>query len=224
MDRYYPVSLDLRGRRCLVVGGGSVAYRKVCSLLPCGALVEVASRRLALPLRKMAEAEQIRHLPQDYHPSLLEGIFLVISATDDCAVNRRVAEDATRQNTLVNVADSPELCSFILPASVKRGPLTISVSTGGKSPALARAIKEELAALYGPEFEDLVRFLGKIRPLVFSRFPDPARRREIFSRLADPALAEFYRRGEGEYIEKKILESVETEGSYEEENSSRDKG
>lgn len=164
---YYPVCLDIKNKRCVVVGGGKVAFRKVESLLEAGARVIVISPEIIPALQELVHKEsrfveapfvnKITHLPREYKSGdIKKGTFLVIAATDDLQLNAKIADEAKRLNLLINVVDAPKLCNFIVPATLRRGNLTISVSTSGKSPALAKKIKEDLQNIYGAEYEDLL--------------------------------------------------------------------
>jgi siroheme synthase-like protein len=181
---YYMACLDLEGRRCLVVGGGAVGLEKASGLLDCGALVTVVAPDIDEELRGLP-AELVE---REYEQADLDGRFLVVAATSDNAVNRRVFADAETRGLLCNVADVPELCSFILPAVHRRGPLAIAVSTGGASPALAQRIREELAARYGDEHVELARLLRALRPWAKGRFATYEERRDFFQDLVARAL------------------------------------
>ncbi|OAT85515.1 precorrin-2 dehydrogenase/sirohydrochlorin ferrochelatase family protein [Desulfotomaculum copahuensis] len=185
MSGCYPISLHLAGRRCLVVGGGSVAERKVLSLLACDARVTVVSPRVCPGLRKMAAAGRIDWHCGEYHNTVLDGIFLVIAATDQDAVNRLVSKECLERNLLVNVVDDPPHGNFYVPAVMRRGPLQIAVSTGGHSPLLARKIKEELARRYGPEYGEFAVWLGEIRTRLLENISDPEKRHRILASLVD---------------------------------------
>lgn len=163
MSAFYPVNLRLDGRECLVVGGGAVAERKVKALLAAGAHVTVMSPALSLPLASLVSAGSIGHISATYQPGAIQVFFIVICATDDAAVNRRAAEEASSKGALVNVVDAPELGDFIVPAHLARGDLLITVSTGGKSPALARRLREELEVRYGPEYGLHLEMLSRLR-------------------------------------------------------------
>lgn len=143
---YYPVCLEMAGRRCLVVGGGPVAERKVAGLLEAGARLTVVSPAVTARLADLARAERIRLVPRFYAAGDLAGHSVVFVATDDGRVNADVARDARAVGILVNAADDPAHCDFILPAVLRRGELTVTVSTGGASPALARTVRDELDA------------------------------------------------------------------------------
>ncbi|RQD72704.1 MAG: bifunctional precorrin-2 dehydrogenase/sirohydrochlorin ferrochelatase, partial [Candidatus Syntrophonatronum acetioxidans] len=188
MSSFYPLSLDLNGRKVLVVGGGKVALRKVKTLLSFKARVHLVCPEALSSLEELAhKGEIVFHLDR-YRREFLKGSTLVIGATDDQQVNRQIARDARRENIPVNIIDNPELCTFLVPAVVKRGSLTISVSTEGKSPALAAQVRKELEASYGKEYQLFLDYLGKVRSLVREEVSDPDRRREIFVEMSDPSL------------------------------------
>ncbi|MCL4533893.1 MAG: bifunctional precorrin-2 dehydrogenase/sirohydrochlorin ferrochelatase [Bacteroidetes bacterium] len=160
---YYPVFLRLTAGRCVVVGGGSVAARKVGDLLAAGATVRVVAPRVGAELRRLARQGRIELVEREYQAGDLAGARLVISATDDVEVNRAVAEEARRAGAWVNVVDDPSLCDFIVPAVVRRGDLVVAVSTGGKSPALARAVRREIEELLGPEYGTALEVVHSLR-------------------------------------------------------------
>lgn len=156
----YPVNLVLDGRRCLVVGGGKVALRKVEGLLACGGRVTVVAPRITPELRVLGEV-MIEERP--WRPDDLDGMWLVIAATDDPAVNRAVYDAGQRAGVWVNGADDPANCSFTLPSVVRRGDLQVTVSTGGRSPALATWLRRRLEGEIGPEYAVLLDLLATER-------------------------------------------------------------
>lgn len=165
----YPLFALIENRPCLVVGGGAVGERKVQDLLAAGARVIVVSRDLTPRLRELAAAGRIQFIPGDFAPEHLHGMALVLGATDDPEVNRAVSAAAQARGLLVNIVDAPELCTFIVPAQVRRGPLTIAVSTGGASPALARQVREELERHFGEDYGLYLRVLKNVRHRVLVR-------------------------------------------------------
>ena len=185
MPRYYPIYLDVKGKRCVVVGGGEVAYRKALGLKEIGAEVVVIAPEFYKELRSERGVTLLR---QKYSGECLAGAFLVIAATDDKEVNQKVWEDAQRHGLLENVVDQPGLCNFIVPSVVNRGELQISISTGGASPALAKRIRQELEDLFGPEYSELTRLLSKLRPLVISSVKEEGKRRQVFELLSSPTM------------------------------------
>lgn len=183
---YYPIFLNLKDKRCVVVGGGKVAERKVLSLLKAKANITVISPELTKRLGKEKTKGNIKHLPRAYKREDLKGAFLVIAATSSAAVNTKVARDAgeIHESPLLNVVDAPSECNFIAPSTVQRGPLTIAISTSGTSPAVAKAIRKELERLYGPEFAKYLRFFKKIRTKAMKEIQDKKERENFLKELA----------------------------------------
>jgi precorrin-2 dehydrogenase/sirohydrochlorin ferrochelatase len=163
MTVYYPIFLDLTRRCCLVVGGGTVAERKVQGLLAAGADVVVVSPTLTETLRTWAVDNLLTRLQRPFRDEDVEGCALVIAATDRVEVNAHVAKTARRRGIWVNVVDTPGVCDFIAPAVLRRGPLQIAISTGGRSPMLAKRLRQGLEALIGPEYGELADLLGAMR-------------------------------------------------------------
>jgi precorrin-2 dehydrogenase/sirohydrochlorin ferrochelatase len=161
--KYYPVFLDIRDKKCVIVGGGDVAARKAERLLDCGAKVFVISPNVSPALAALKEKNIISHIAAQYSGDLIQGAALVIGATDDEKTNAAISFDARKQGIPVNIVDDPQKCDFILPSLVQRGDLAITIGTGGKSPALARHLREELEAKYGKEYETLLNILGNLR-------------------------------------------------------------
>jgi len=159
----YPVVLDLGGRPVLVVGGGAVAERKVEGLRAAGASITVVSPRVSARLAKMADDGDIRVRLRSYRRSDLRGVVVVFAATDDRNVNAAVAADSRRRRIWVNAADDPDHCDFFLPSVLRRGSLLVSVTTGGRSPALARIVREELERLLGSDYALLTDLAGDVR-------------------------------------------------------------
>jgi precorrin-2 dehydrogenase/sirohydrochlorin ferrochelatase len=180
---YYPAFLDLRGKKCVVVGGGRVAERKVKALAASGADVHVISPQLVAALERLRAKGAIRHIARAYRKGDLRDAFLVFAATSDEDINRTVSRDAP---FLVNVADAPALANFIVPAVVKSGPLKIAVSTGGASPALAASVRRELEVLYGKDVGRYLLLIGKLRKEVMETVVD-SKAREVFFRMAGSA-------------------------------------
>jgi precorrin-2 dehydrogenase/sirohydrochlorin ferrochelatase len=196
MPNYYPMMVDLTGRRCLVVGGGRVAERKVALLIECGASVEVVSPATTPKLAALASTGAIRLAQRAVRSTDLPGAFLVFVATDDPEINRAVAAKAHEAGGLVNVADAPESCGFLVPSVVRRGDLTISISTGGGSPALAKRIRQKLDEAIGPEYEAFLKALRELRTQAQKAIPDPAERQAIFRRAMDSELFDHAARGD----------------------------
>lgn len=160
---YYPIMLDIEGKRCVVIGGGQVALRKVETLLQHGAVVEIISPELCPELEELASNGRVKATLRPYRVGDLQGAAVVIAAADDGETNKSVSREALESGALVNVVDVPELSSFIVPSTLRRGDLTVAVSTGGKSPALARRIRTQLEKGLGEEYSLLVSLADEVR-------------------------------------------------------------
>lgn len=204
MPRFYPAFLNLKGRLCLVVGGGKVAERKTRSLLSCEAKVRLVSPRLTPGLQELAERGLITYLQREYQTSDLEGVFFVIAATDQKEVNQRVAEEALARNLLVNVVNDPQSGNLYVPAVIQRGPLQIAISTSGKSPLLARKIKERLERQFGPAYGLLADFLGEIRRSAQKESPNAQQRRNFFYAMLDDEVLRLVEQGELEQAKERV--------------------
>ncbi|MGM0651536.1 MAG: precorrin-2 dehydrogenase/sirohydrochlorin ferrochelatase family protein [Bacillota bacterium] len=184
MESFCPLHIDLKGRKGLVIGGGSVAERKVKTLLAYGADLTVVSPELNPSLKELTEAGEVSYINDIYRPAYLQDMFLVICATSDEEVNRQAADHCIKRGILVNSVSEPEYCTFFFPALLKKGPLTVAVSTAGSSPAISRRIKEQLDGYFGPEYEEYISFLGEMRPRIIARIKDKEARRDFFECLA----------------------------------------
>lgn len=160
---YYPIFLNISGKRCVVVGGGLVALRKVNTLLENEASVKVISPGLCPELSQLAKSRAIQVLQRNYNGGDLRGAFIAIAATDDGEINNEVAEEARAKGVLVNVVDDSEHSDFIVPSQLRRGDITIAVSTAGKSPALARKIRIRLEKDFGAEYASLALLIDEVR-------------------------------------------------------------
>lgn len=179
MERVYPVMLRLEGERCLVVGGGAVAERKVRGLLEAGAEVRVVSPSLTCGLEELASAGSIDVCRREYQERDLDGVKLVYAATGERDTNARVAADAKRLGVLAGIADRPEEGAFLTPAIVRRGKLVMAVTASGASPALASSIAAELAERYDESYEAFVDWLGRLREAAIAGIDDPRLRRGL---------------------------------------------
>lgn len=191
---YYPILMDLEGKRVLVVGGGGVAERKVRTLLEFGARVDVVSLDLSPALRGLSEEGRVQWAGREFEPSHLKGATLVIAATDDAEANRRVSAACRKQGIPVNAVDQPADCTFIVPAVVRRGDLLLAVSTSGRSPALARSVREELETRFGPEYADFLALMGSVREEVLARGRDQKTNQAVFESLVQSNLLDAVRR------------------------------
>jgi siroheme synthase-like protein len=182
--QYYMACLDLEGRRCLVVGGGRIALEKLQGLVTCGAVVTVVAPDALPEVRALAAEWRER----EYEADDLEGHFIVVAATNIRLLNEHVSADAEARGMLCNVVDQPDLCSFILPAVHRNGPIAVAISTGGASPALAQRMRDEIAERYDDRYVALARRLRALRPEAKERFATYEERRDYFQRLVDEEL------------------------------------
>jgi precorrin-2 dehydrogenase len=211
---FYIACLKLKGRRCVVIGGGEIGLEKIEGLLACDGDVTLIAPRAHAALQELAHEGSIRWEQREYAGAEdLEGIFMAIAATDDTEVNIRVWEDAERRAMLVNVVDVPPLCNFILPAIVRTGSLAIAISTAGASPALAKRMKREIAAQFGPEYARLAVLLNEVRGWAKSTLPTYGERKEFFEGIVggDPDPIELLRGQAGEAAVRELIERAQRE-------------
>jgi len=190
---YYPIFLRVEGRSCLVVGGGLVAERKVQTLLQAGARITVISPVLTDELTALAANGRITHHARVYRQGDVSGFWMVFAATNNESVHRAISRDAEGAGVLLNVVDRPQLCSFIVPAAINRGALTIAVSTGGTSPALARRLREELELQFGDEYARVLEILGAVRQRLQVESRPSLERQQILTALARSELLDLIR-------------------------------
>jgi siroheme synthase-like protein len=192
---YYPIYIDIEDRDVLIVGGGAVCTRKAETMMKYGARVTVVSPEVTEEIDAWAREGKITLQRKPYEESDLDGRSMVIASTDDPCVNARVARDARRRRLPVNVVDVTHLCEFIVPAIVERGSIQIAVSTGGKSPALARTLKEELQRLVGPEYAEVNDTLGSLREAAKKTLPTDTDRKRFFDGIIARGILELLRAG-----------------------------
>ncbi|MEW5984735.1 MAG: bifunctional precorrin-2 dehydrogenase/sirohydrochlorin ferrochelatase [Acidobacteriota bacterium] len=186
----YVVNLDVQGRPALVVGAGSVAGRKIAALADAGAAVTVIAPEIGDAVIQLERDGRIEVVRRRFEPGDARGAFLVVGATDDDDVNRQVAKDARVWGALVNIVDRPALCTYTVPAVVRRGLLTVAVATDGQCPSLARVLRERLERQFGPEYEQAVERLGRLRERLMDAGWDSARIRRSISTLIDAGFVE----------------------------------
>ena len=203
---YYPVFLQLTDRPCLVVGGGAVAERKVEGLLRVGARVTVLSPILTDRLRAWVADGRVSHVARRYRPGDLLGFQLAFVATDDVAVTAAVADEGRARGVWVNAADDPAHCDFILPSVLTRGELTVAVGTGGSSPALSRAIREELEGYFTPDYAALAALVSEVRRELRGRARAPGG--ETWRRALRGDLRRLIARGRREEAKRRLVKRL----------------
>ena len=187
---YYPILVDLQGKKVIVIGGGSVARRKVETLLEYGAQVHIVSKALARELRDHVAENRVLHLGQEFKEVFLKGAFMVIAATDDHLLNHRISQQAKERGILINAVDQPEDCTFIVPSILRRGDLLVAVSTSGKSPATAKKVREALEKEFGDEYELFLRLMGHLRKEILKRGLSQAENGRLFQGLVNSDILE----------------------------------
>lgn len=208
--RFFPVFLNLKGRRCLVVGGGEVAANKLQGLLEAEAEATLVAPEATAEIAALEEQGRISRQAREFIPEDLAGCALVIAATDDEQTNRRVAEAATARNILVNVVDNPQLCGFIMPSVVDRRPVQVAVSTGGASPVLARLLRARLETLIPAAYGRLATLLRDFRGRVKARIPQATERRRFWEDIAQGPVAEMVFAGQDEAAARALEQALET--------------
>ena len=163
MAPYYPVFLAVKDRSCVIIGGGTIAEGKIASLLECGAKIRMIAPEVTPGIQKLADNGTISLENRQYLEGDLDGAFIAIAATDNNSVNRRIAQEAEARNILLNVVDVTHLCTFIAPAVVRKGEVTVAISTAGLSPALARRLREELEVDPALDYAELAPMLSEVR-------------------------------------------------------------
>ncbi len=201
---YYPAFLAVTGRRCVIVGGGKIAERKALSLMRAGAEVTIISPEITTGLEGYRKKGLINHIRRHYRKGDLKSAFLAIAATDSEQTNRKIVADAEIYHVLLNVVDNPSLCNFIVPSVVIRDPLTIAVSTGGISPAMARTVRREIEAAYGTDFSKYLGFLREIRQRAIKEIRNSRKRKRFLKEIASEKMVSSLRQ-EGYLQTKKAV-------------------
>ena len=211
---FYPVYANLAGRRCLVVGGGLIAQRKVTTLRKVGALVSLVSPAATKRLAGLARQRRIRWVRRRFRVADLRGAWLVIAATDDQRINELVYRGATRRRIFTNVVDQKPLCSFITPSIVRRGPLTIAISTGGASPAMSKKLRRDLEQSIGHDYVVMVKLLASLRGVAKRTLPGYNDRKRYFDRLVGGRVFGLVRKGDARRAKREALALLKREASH----------
>jgi precorrin-2 dehydrogenase/sirohydrochlorin ferrochelatase len=203
--KYYPAFINVTNRKAVVIGGGNVAERKVRSLVRAGAEVKVISPGITGYLAGLKDQGLIRHVKRNYRVGDVQGAFIVIAATSSAEVNAKVAQDA---DNLVNVVDPPSEGNLIVPSTVKRGPLTLAISTEGSSPAVSKAIRKEFEKNYNRDFGLYLRFVEKVRKQAVEKISDRKKREKFLKSLASRESFSTLRKEGFRALSKKVLSGL----------------
>jgi precorrin-2 dehydrogenase/sirohydrochlorin ferrochelatase len=193
---YYPVYLQLHEQPCTVIGGGKIAEGKVDGLLAGGARVKVISPDLTPHLQDLVTQNKIEYIAREYQHGDLSGAFMVICGTDKAEINRQVWEEGSANRQLVNVVDDTPRCNFIAPAILRKGDLTIAISTAGRAPAIAVRLKERLDREIGPEYERFLELAAQLREPIAKHIPDFETRKALWYELVDSGILDVLARGD----------------------------
>ncbi|MCI5222384.1 MAG: bifunctional precorrin-2 dehydrogenase/sirohydrochlorin ferrochelatase [Candidatus Electrothrix sp. AR4] len=214
----YPVCINITGKRCVVVGGGNVAERKVLSLLDAGASVRIISPQLTATLAGLTadavgdhSACRIEWLERGYRQGDLAGALLVFAATNNKDVQNAIVQDANQADLLVNVADAPDHCGFQVPALVRRGDLTIAVSTNGKSPAVAAKVRQRLEKSYGEEYAVLLRLMSQLREQVCASSLNYTDRKILFQKILHEDIIQWIKTEQWDLLHKHLCTVLESD-------------
>lgn len=203
----YPIMLRLAGKRCVVVGGGKVAERKIRSLLPTGATIIVVSPFSTEMISEWAATGQLELLPRPFEKNDLEGAVLVIAATNQPETNLAIYQ-AIKPYQWINVVDRPDLCTFTVPATLERGELQIAVSTGGRNPGLAKKLRKQLEQWVGADYEDYLHFLGSTRQQILSLGLDREQKKRLLQELLDDRFLQWTQEGNSEKRDEEVQKLI----------------
>ncbi|CAN2041554.1 precorrin-2 dehydrogenase / sirohydrochlorin ferrochelatase [Candidatus Magnetomoraceae bacterium gMMP-15] len=206
--RYYPVNLNIKDKKCLVIGGGPVSARKVKTLIKCKAYLIVVSPEIHKDIIKLACENKIILKKRPYKTSDLNSVFLVIAATNNPKLNKKIGEDAALRQILCNIVDMPEQGNFVLPSIVQSGDLMLAISTSGKSPALAKRLRQRLEKEFGQEYEVLLNLMGAVRKKLLSLNHAPHRHKKIFNKLLDEGLLEMIQEHRKDDIDELLVNTI----------------
>jgi len=181
----YTINIKLNNKNCLVVGAGNVSERKIKGLLESKANITVVSLEFTEGILALKDHSNLKLITREFREGDLENMFLVLAATNNRSLNSQIAALCNKKNILINIVDDPENSSFFVPSVIRRGDLSIAVSTGGKSPALASKIGKELLSQFDEKYEKYLDILGEIRDLVKIEVKDPLKRREVLTQLLE---------------------------------------
>ena len=209
---YYPIYLDIENRDVVIIGGGSVCARKAETMMKYGARVTIVSPEFTAEIEQWVSEGKLTIRRKQYEETDLTGATIVIASTDNQVVNEKIAADCRRRRIPVNVVDVTPLCEFIVPAIIESGSVQIAVSTGGKSPALARTLKEDLQRLVGPEYAEVNDILGTLREAAKATLPTDLDRKEFFDGIIARGILQMLRDGRRREAYTTIRESCEAAG------------
>lgn len=201
MPRYYPIFMDLLDKPCVVIGGGAVALRKVRGLLAAGAAVKVVSPDISAGIAALSSKGKVHTVKRRYAKGDLKGAFAAIGASDDASVNAAVYKEALQRRIPVNIVDEPGLCSFIVPAVVRRGDLVIAISTSGRAPGLAKKIRQDIEKFIGPEYGRFLEIIATVRRNLLKNRVNRVKKERVIKELLASSVLNLLKKGEMKKID-----------------------
>ena len=183
MSKYYPMMINIKNKNCLVVGGGNVAYRKIKDLIEYGGNVTLVSREINENIDLLVENKSITYIVDSYSEKYIKGSFLVIAATSNKGTNLKIAGDCEKSTILVNVVDDLEISRFIVPAKVKRGDLTITISTNGKCPFYSKLLRKKLELQFDDSYSTIINILADFRKELLLNVVSISKRKDIMASI-----------------------------------------
>lgn len=208
MTHLFPIYLDLKGKNCLIIGGGQVAERKVENLLNYEVNIKLVSPEVENRIREWSRQGIINWIAREFEKADLEGTYLVFVATDDGKVNRRAAELCRQKGIMVNAVDDPPNCDFFIPSIIRHKSLVVAISTEGKSPLFARKLREQLENTITPVYGEFVEMLGEYRSIIKEAIPDINKRKVVFQQLIDSDVLDLLKAGEEEKARERIYQCM----------------
>jgi len=202
---FYPISLNLKNKKVLVVGGGHVALRKIDTLLESGAMVTVVAPNIEKGIKRK---KRIKRICRNFKSSDVDGFYMVIGATSDKSLNKKVSQAGREKNKLVNIVDNQALCDFIAPAVIRRGDFVISVSTSGDAPFFTKHLAARLRKIYGKEYTLYIKLLSQARKKVISRIKEHKKRQKLFNKMLAPSIVNMIKSGKPALAKKKLNEII----------------
>jgi len=207
----YPINLNINGQLCVVIGAGAVAARKIAALLPCEARIRIISPELSAGVQQIVNENRLEWVPRAYMRGDLQGAALAFALTDRPEVQQQITTEAMERGIPINIADNPLACTFQTAATVRRGDLLISISTGGGSPALAATIRKELEVQYGPEYGDLVKLLSLIRQMTVGQASSQEKQKRLLEQILKTGVLHLLQEQKWALLHEKLLEILPQE-------------
>jgi len=209
MPDWYPIFIKLKGKKVLVVGGGTVATRKVKKLINYYPEITIVSPKITTELQRLISKHNLKYSQRNYRKSDLKNKWIIFVATDDKDLNKQISQDAKKSGILINVVDNPAYCSFIVPSVITRGDLQIAISTSGISPLLTKTLRKKIENLFGNEYITLLKLIKKYRKVILDKFKDNKIKRKKLEELLKPSILNKIKNGDIRQAENELKKIIE---------------